>query len=126
MYFAWWSFNSVSSTPILAMVETGYRYQELTGRGKMKTGITQNTCWKKIKLAIENGLERRPKRAKSAEHFLTEVLPEMQQAVAAKDTAVFTQNFQAMTANCNDCHGMEEVPFFTVKTPTIRQSPIKK
>ena len=58
-----------------AMVETGYRYQELYWAG-------QDTNWEyakyqleKIKIAIENGLQRRPLRAKSAEYFLTNVCP---------------------------------------------------
>ena len=63
---------------------------------------------------IENGLERRPKRAKSAEHFLNESLHYMEQALSIKYTAVF-----------NRCHAMEKVPAFTVQIPDRRLSPIK-
>lgn len=74
----------------------------------------------------ENGLERRPKRAKSAEHFLTYVLPEMKKSLESKDTVIFNKKFQTLTINCNSCHAMEKVPFFNVQIPTERQSPIRK
>ncbi len=109
-----------------AMAETGYRYQELYWAGQDQNWDYANYQLEKIKLTIENGLERRPKRAKSAEHFLTYVLPEMQKSVESKDTAIFNQSFQMLTTNCNSCHAMEKVQFFNVQTPTQRQSPIKK
>ena len=79
----------------------------------------------KIKIALDYGLERRPKRAKSAERFLSFALPEMQKAVDTKDTSVFNNSFEMLTANCNSCHAMEKGAFFTVKIPTERQSPIR-
>ena len=108
-----------------AMIETGYRYQELYWAGQDRNWEYANYQLDKIKLAIENGLERRPKRAKSAEHFLTYVLPEMKKSLEKKDTKIFNNNFQTMTNNCNSCHAMEKVPFFSVQIPTERQSPIK-
>ena len=109
-----------------AMMETGYRYQELYWAGKDENWEYADYQLEKIRITIENGLQRRPKRAKSAEHFLTNVLPEMQKAIEGKDTTVFNKNFQMLTGNCNSCHAMERVPFFTVKIPTERQSPIRK
>lgn len=109
-----------------AMVETGYRYQELYWAGQDENWEYADYQLEKIKIAIENGLERRPKRAKSAEHFLNYVLPEMQKSIQSKDTVIFNKGFQTLTINCNSCHAMEKVPFFNVQTPTIRQSPIKK
>lgn len=110
----------------VAMVETGYRYQELYWAGQDQNWDYAKYQLDKIKLAMENGFVRRPKRAKSAEVFMNEVLPAMQKAVAAKDTAVFAKNFQTLTANCNACHAMEKLPFFTVKEPTESISPIRK
>src|SRR3989337_341058 len=49
-----------------AMVETGYRYQELYWAGQDQNWEYADYQLEKIKTAIENGLERRPKRAKSA------------------------------------------------------------
>ena len=109
-----------------AMVETGYRYQELYWAGQDQNWQYANYQLEKIKIAIENGLERRPKRAKSAEHFLTNVLPEMKKTLEIKDTVIFNKNFQTMTINCNSCHVMEKVPFFSVQIPTERQSIIRK
>jgi hypothetical protein len=109
-----------------AMVETGYRYQELYWAGQDENWEYADYQLEKIKIAIENGLERRPKRAKSAEHFLNYVLPEMQKSIQSKDTVIFNKGFQTLTVNCNSCHAMEKVPFFNVQIPTERQSPIKK
>jgi hypothetical protein len=108
------------------MVETGYRYQELYWAGQDENWEYANYQLEKIKTTIENGLERRPKRAKSAEHFLNYVLPEMQKSINSKNSAIFNKEFQKMTINCNNCHAMEKVPYFAVKTPMERQSPIRK
>jgi hypothetical protein len=109
-----------------AMVETGYRYQELYWAGQDENWEYAKYQLEKIKIAIENGLQRRPKRAQSAELFLTYVIPEMQKSINGKDTVIFNKNFQMLTVKCNSCHAIEKVPFFTIKTPADRQSPIKK
>jgi CRISPR/Cas system CSM-associated protein Csm2 small subunit len=108
------------------MVETGYRYQELYWAGQDQNWEYAEYQLEKIKIAIANGLERRPKRAKSAQHFLTYVLPEMKKSLEKKDTKIFNKNFKTLTLNCNSWHAMEKVPFFSVQIPTDRQSPIKK
>lgn len=110
----------------LAMVETGYRYQELYWAGQDENWEYAEYQLEKIRKAIENGLERRPKRAKSAEYFLTVVLPEMGMALEKRDTVEFNKNFQMLTNSCISCHAMENVPYFTVKKPLYRQSPIRK
>jgi hypothetical protein len=109
-----------------AMVETGYRYQEFYWAGQDENWGYADYQLEKMKIAIENGLERRPKRAQSAQHFLNYVLPEMNKSVQSKDTAIFNKSFRTLTINCNSCHAMEKVPFFNVQVPTERQSPIKK
>lgn len=109
-----------------AMVETGYRYQELYWAGQDKNWEYADYQLEKIKIAIENGLERRPKRAQSAEHFLNYVLPEIQKSIQSENTVIFNKGFQTLTVNCNSCHALEKVPFFNVQIPTGRQSPIKK
>ena len=109
-----------------AMVETGYRYGELFWAGQDENWEYANYQLEKIKVAIENGLERRPKRAESAAHFLTHALPDMQKSLDSKATAIFNEGFQMLTTNSNSCHAMEKVPFFNVRIPTERQSPIKK
>lgn len=109
-----------------AMVEVGYRYQELYWAGQDENWEYADYQLSKIQLAIGNGLERRPKRVKSAEHFLNFVLPEMKKALKSKDTSVFDKGFQNLTISCNNCHTMEKVSFFNVQVPTERQSPIRK
>lgn len=122
-------FNTVASQLRgfdMAMVETGYRYQELYW-----AGIDQNWEYaeyqvEKIKLAIESGLERRPKRVESAEHFLKEALPAMGEVLKKRDSTAFLEGLQMLTVNCNACHAKEKVPFFNVQFPLDRQSPIRK
>lgn len=108
-----------------AMVETGYRFQELYWAGQDQNWEYASYQLEKIKLAIENGLQRRPKRAPSAEPFLNATLPEMVKAVSQKDTSVFNLGFRLLTSNCNGCHDKEKLSFFRVKIPTVRQSPIR-
>lgn len=109
-----------------AMVETGYRYQELYWAGQDENWDYATYQLEKIKIAIENGLERRPNRSSSAEHFLNFALPEMKSAIAYKDTTQFNAGFKTFTINCNSCHAKEQVTFFNVSLPTYRTSPIKK
>jgi hypothetical protein len=110
----------------VAMVEVGYRYQELYWAGQDQNWEYANYQLEKIKLATDNGLQRRPKRAKSAESFLANTLPQMQRAVDARDSSAFNNSFSILTSNCNSCHAAEKVAFFAVKTPTLRQSPLRK
>ena len=109
-----------------SMVETGYRYQELYWAGQDENWEYANYQLEKIQLTIENGLIRRPKRAKSAEFFLNTMIPEMKTAIDKHDTVIFNQTFNVFTNNCNNCHAMEKVQYFTVKIPLERQSPIRK
>jgi len=108
-----------------AMVETGYRYQELYWAGQDENWDYAIYQLEKLEIAIENGLERRPKRAKSAEHFLNYVLPEMQKSLESKDMAAFNKNFQMLRTECKNCHVNEGVPFIQSVIPEERLSPIK-
>lgn len=108
----------------MAMVETGYRYQELYWAGQDQNWEYAAYQLEKIGTAIKTALVRRPKRARSATPFLEEVLPEVQKAIDSRDTLAFGVSFQFLTTRCNDCHDKEKVPFFKVKTPVARQSPI--
>jgi hypothetical protein len=80
----------------------------------------------KIRLAIENGLERRPKRAASAQPFLAGPLAGTAEAIAARDPKLFAERFEALTAGCNACHATEKVPFFEVRPPDHRISPVRR
>ena len=110
----------------MAMVETGYRYQELYWAGQDENWPYAEYQVEKLEKAIKNGLERRPKRAQSAQHFLNVTLPGMKKALGKRDTVVFNKKFQMLTNSCISCHAMEKVPHFTVKKPLYRQSPIRE
>lgn len=107
----------------MAMVETGYRYQELYWAGVDQNWEYANYQIEKIRVAIENGLERRPKRAASAEYFLKEALPVMEKTLQKRDSTAFLEGILLLTTNCNACHAKERVPFFSVQIPLNRQSP---
>ena len=108
------------------MVETGYRYMELFFAGQDGNWEAAAYQTAKLRLAIENGLERRPKRAASAAPFLTGALAAVEEAVVARDRARFDVRFADLTAACNTCHVMEQVAFFEVHPPEIRPSPIRR
>jgi hypothetical protein len=107
----------------MAMVETGYRYQQLYWAGEDQNWEYADYQLQKIRTAIENGLERRPKRAASAETFLTMVLPAVSQVIAAHDQTLFRRRFGALTAACNSCHDAEQMAFVRVAVPTMRTGP---
>lgn len=109
----------------MAMVETGYRYQELYW-------AVQDTNWRyahyqveKLKSAMEYALVRRPKRAEPAQEYLTVALPAMEKVLDAKDVALFDKQFIELTNTCNDCHKNQNVDYYKVAPPLHRQSPIR-
>lgn len=108
------------------MVEVGYRYQELYWAGQDENWEYADYQLKKIKQAIKLGLQRRPKRAASAENFLGYVIPEVRKSIKEKNKEIFNENFKMMRTNCISCHAAEKLPSFTVRIPTDRQSPIGK
>jgi len=107
-----------------AMVETGYRYSELYWAGRDANWEAVSYHARKLRLAIENGLERRPKRADSARPFLAGPLAALEQASVARDVAAFPARFEALTAGCNGCHASENVSFFEVRPPRQRFAPL--
>jgi hypothetical protein len=108
----------------LAMLETGHRYVDLYWAGHDGNWEAAAYMLQKMRLAIENGLERRPKRAESAQPFLAGPLAALDGAVAARDPVLFTTRFAELTAGCNACHAAERVAFFEIRPPDVRVSPI--
>jgi hypothetical protein len=107
----------------VAMAETGYRYGELYWAGQDRNWDYAKYQAGKIRTAVRNGVERRPKRAQSAK-MLEIALPGVEEAIKAKDAALFAERFDALTATCNACHHAERVPFVHVRPPTTRTSPV--
>jgi hypothetical protein len=104
----------------MAMVETGYRYQQLYWTGEDQNWGYADYQLQKIRTAIENGLERRPARAASARVFLDTTLPAMNEAIVNRSQILFRERFVELTAACNTCHDAEKVGFARVVPPTIR------
>lgn len=106
----------------MAMVEIGYRYVELFWAGQDQNWEYAAYQVEKIRTSLENGLERRPKRAKSAETFLTIVLPLVKESVEKRDPVLFQERFVSLTSTCNACHEMEQMKFIPVAPPKDRLS----
>ena len=109
----------------MTMVEVGYRYSELYFAGQDRNWEVAKYQAEKIRLTIQLGVERRPKRAASAELFLAEDLPPALAAVEKKDEKAFAGAFDRLRAGCMKCHVAEKVPFFIVELPEHRLSPIR-
>lgn len=109
----------------MAMLETGHRYTELYWASVDANWPYAKYQIQKIRVAVENGLERRPKRAESAQTFLTIVLPEVEAAIDKQDSSLFWNRFGALTSTCNACHEAEKVAFVNVAPPLMRMSPVR-
>ncbi|MCC6753086.1 MAG: hypothetical protein IT266_03770 [Saprospiraceae bacterium] len=110
----------------VAMVEIGYRYQELYWAGVEKNWDYAQYQLEKIALVMECGLERRPRRRASAEDFLRNALPPVKASAEARDSMRFFVSFDSLTAGCNQCHAKEKLPYFAVRRPLTKPSPIGK
>jgi hypothetical protein len=108
----------------MAMVETGYRFTELYFAGEDQNWDYAKYQAEKIGTAIRNGLERRPKRAASAETFLNTVLPDVLKAIEQKDLELFRQRFHVMHSTCITCHSNEKVAFIPIVIPRQRTAPV--
>ena len=110
----------------MAMVETGHRYAELYWAGTDGNWGYADYQIKKIRTTVQNGLERRPRRAASAETFLTIVVPAVEEAIGTKDSVMFWNRFGVLTATCNTCHENEQVGFVHIVPPLVRYSVVGK
>jgi hypothetical protein len=104
----------------MAMVETGYRYNELYWAAQDSNWGYAEYQARKIRTAIESGLKRRPKRAKSAETFLTIVLPSVEDAIKQRDAKLLQERMGPLRSTCNSCHEDEQVEFVQVGEPLTR------
>ncbi|MGH9812124.1 MAG: hypothetical protein ACRD4T_03215 [Candidatus Acidiferrales bacterium] len=109
----------------VAMWEIGYRFTELFHGGEDGNWDYAKYQAEKIELALRLALERRPKRAQSAQPFLSNDLPTVQQAIQARDPAAFRDAIERLRAGCVRCHTDEKLPFFTVELPERRISPVR-
>jgi hypothetical protein len=109
----------------MAMAEVGYRYTEMYVGAMAGNWDYALYTAEKIGVAIENGLERRPKRRLNAEAiFLKGVYPALLEALKQKSPALFQERFTTLRAACNACHAAENVSFIQVGIPTMQQTPL--
>lgn len=107
----------------VAMVETGYRYIELYWAGEDANWPYARYQVEKIRTAIANGVERRPRRGSTA-RMIEPALNAVDDAAQAGSPEQFRAAFERLTATCNACHGAERVGFMQVQPPRERVSPI--
>lgn len=96
----------------VAMWEVGERFDRLTvsvERGNSELAVYH---WEKIRTAIENGIERRPARAKNAQAlFLGDTWGEVRADLASKDPARAREALETARTACRSCHDAEGVPY---------------
>jgi hypothetical protein len=110
----------------LAMAEVGYRFNSFYFAINDKNYDLAQYQWDKIKKAIENGTQRRPKRKKNSESmFLDLEYKEMSEALNSKNAENIHKEYEKTKRLCNACHVAENVPFIHVIDPKYRWQPIK-
>ncbi len=106
----------------ITMAEVGYRYDELVEAAQSRNWEYAKYQTEKIALTINLGLERRPKRAKSARVFLDEAIPPVVEAIAARDPEKLDGAINNLHRSCIQCHRAENVLYmgnqFAVIHPT--------
>ncbi len=107
------------------MVEVGYRFTELYLAGKGHNWDYAKYQAEKMDLAIRLGLERRPKRAASAEFFLKDEIPVVLKAIDSRDDQNFQSAMERLRSSCVKCHNLEKVPYFTVEFPDRHLAPMR-
>ena len=110
----------------LAMVEVGYRFNSFYFAINDKNYDLAQYQWDKIKKAIENGTQRRPKRKKNSEAiFLDSEYKAMSEALDSKNAKDIQKEYEKTKQLCNACHVAENVPFIHVIDPKYRWQPVK-
>jgi len=110
----------------LAMVEVGYRFNSFYFALKDENYPLASYQLDKIKKAIVNGTERRPKREHNSKSlFLDTQYKSMRKALSKKDSKEIWREYNETKVSCNACHVAENVPFIEVIDPEYRWQPIK-
>jgi hypothetical protein len=107
------------------MWEIDYRYHELYFAGmEMNWGYAGHQL-EELQETLEDGLERRPARAASAQQFLGSAIPGIKESIGAADKDMFEKRFNILMNTCNSCHALEDMPFLTVRLPVQRKTAIR-
>lgn len=109
----------------LAMAEIGYRYGELLVAGRERNWDYAKYQAEKMDLSLRLALERRPKRAQSAQSFLKENLPAVLRAVQSKNEQHLDVSLEQLHNSCVTCHRSENVLYFRGALERIRDNAIR-
>jgi len=110
----------------LAMVEVGYRFNTFYFALEDKNYDLAQYQLDKIKKAIVNGIQRRPKREKNSKlMFLDSQYELMSKALASHNTQKIDKEYTNTKNLCNACHKAERVPFIEVVDPSQRWQSIR-
>lgn len=107
------------------MIEVSYRYSELYWAGMDENWGYAEHQIEHIIEAMEDGLKRRPVRAASAEAFMEEAIPAMEEIIETKNKEEFIKGFRAFTSACNACHAKENESYIVIQEPLNRLSPVR-
>ena len=110
----------------LAMVEVGYRFNSFYFALKDKNYPLATYQLDKIKKAITNGIERRPKREQNSKIlFLNTQYKNMRESLIKQEPKQIWKEYNSTKVSCNICHVAENVPFIKVIDPHMRWQPIQ-
>lgn len=112
------------------MWEVGERFERLHGALRRGNHALASYHWEKIKVMIENGIAKRPKRAANAKAlFLNPVWADVDAALKSDDKARAWAAFDRAKTACLACHVAEKVefmndqPVFDLSTPSGANKP---
>jgi len=107
------------------MAEVAYRYSEMYWGGVDGNWGYADHMAHELGNALTLGLERRPQYRKNAEALLLKgPLPQVMEAIKAKDAALFKQRVETLRAACTSCHAAEKHAFIKIGVPTVRRNPV--
>jgi hypothetical protein len=110
----------------VAMMEIGYRHTELFFAVEDRNWEYADYQAGKIELALKLAVERRPKRAASANVFLNEEWPAVLAGLRSRQAEQAAGALERLRTACMKCHVAEQVPFFAVQTPERRLTAIRQ
>ncbi len=108
-----------------AMMETGYRYNELYWAGQDENWGYAEYQIDKIISSMERGFVRRPDREASSKQFVDQAYPALRSTIENEDKEAFNEEFVGFASSCNTCHAMEDVPFIQNIIPEKRTTLVK-
>jgi len=104
-----------------AMWEVAHRYRELVWAGEQEDWGYARYQVEKIKLTLEQGIERRPARAENARLFFKEGLDPFLSAIGNNPRDNFQPRLRQLEAACINCHSREKAPMENLEAWLKRQ-----